>query len=908
LGRARAAGLDVRRVDAQNLAAELALLDHPAFVEQAVADAATLGYEVEIPQRAIQHEAWLGSLWRVRDPAARGAGYLLSGGLAGGSTAEEPANWVLQFLADALAAPYSGEPNSDPLAAAEISKVDATDEQEGTVDQLLEKRLEVVVHDEAGRAVQGAAVTFWSVAGDGRFVDQQGLEHQSLTLETTALGSASIAFTLGQSTAANPILRLRLPSDEHATQALLHLIDVSVSTHGGDLFLAEPFTATGWPDSAERLRRTDTTETHFTFDDTGIWADTPRIVAEDRFGNPVSNVALEFRVGEMVVDPSCTNGNPDALNAVVFLPTDPACLPVPTLGPCGEASLILASSHEAVSAGVLLGSSFTALYQVSVSSADIEDVLPLEFTYSIVYGQQGANGRCQPSFGARVVRLETITHTDGEGANIQAAAAGERYALPIDVGLLAWQADYGWVCAPDPQGGCAAYDWAPLDSGVWVPARANLEWSLGNGASATPAEELEPGAGLYRTELTTGPLPGRNDLAARATETVATLEIQCPLLPPPGEQGIVPEFCDAGAPSYTYEESYLPFEDGLTAVWGLRATLVGLEPTPIELTPESATADFHELLYLLEPADYRALTAEVEVAGDGEWLATLPGDARQAAGSATLPRGFALDLEEETTAELVVNRGGPFEVRSERFPLPLAQPLFRDVESILLVTQDVDLVNQRSCPQPDDFSFGLNQEATVSLTARRLEGIDPDGEAELGPEQTLLDALLLPEGDHSFTVAPTEELGADITLLPGDYALALAGTATATGLSAARPLTARSLYSVRDDLPVGHLLVEGVDVWDGHLILAREDLTLPGRGPAIALTRTYSSAAGGEPGPLGSGWTHTYDSRLLITPCGEVVLAGGDGSGMRFVDDGVGGLRPLKGFHGTLLANAEDFS
>lgn len=45
-----------------------------------------------------------------------------------------------------------------------------------------------------------------------------------------------------------------------------------------------------------------------------------------------------------------------------------------------------------------------------------------------------------------------------------------------------------------------------------------------------------------------------------------------------------------------------------------------------------------------------------------------------------------------------------------------------------------------------------------------------------------------------------------------------------------------------------------------------------------------------------------------MTPCGEVILIGGDGSGIRFVDDAEGGLRPLRGYHGTLLANPEDRS
>jgi RHS repeat-associated protein len=907
LGRARAAGIPVHAVDAANLATELEILDHPPFVEEAVGQAALLGYEVEIPETALQHEDWRGSLWRVRDPASRGAGYFLAGGLAGGATAQAPENWVLDFLADALAAPYAGEPNTDPLAAASISKLAGTDGLEGTVGLLLGKRLEVLVRDAAGRPVEGAPVTFTSIAGGGGFVDLLGGEHSVMTVVTGALGGASVAFALGEQTAANPVLRLRLPSEVNATQALLHLIDVWVPTHDGVLFLSVPFTALGWPDSPERLRRADTTETHFTFDDAGIWADTPRLVAEDRFGNPVSNVAVELQVGEMVTDPSCTNANPDALNAAVFALTDPACLPVPVPGACGEESLLRTSSYEPVGAGVLLGTSFTALYRVAVTSPDIPDVVPLEFSYSVVYNQQ-PGGTCDPSFGASVVRMSTVTYGDDEDRNIQAAEAGRPYELPIDVALTALERDWGWVCAPDPGGGCAAYDWGPLDSGDWVPAHANLEWILGNGASATPAEELEPYVGIYRTELTTGPAPGENTLTGRATETTAVLEVLCPSLPPPGPQGILPEFCQDGQVAYTYEETYLDFEDDLTAVWGLRPVLVGVAPSPIVLSPAGETAEYEDFAYTLEPPEYRALAAEVDLVADAAWLTTLPGSSREAVGKAVLARGFPLDLEEEHAATLVVNRGGPFEVRSAAREVPLAQPLLRDVEPVVLVTQDVDLVNQRSCPQPGTFSFGLNQEATVTLTARRLEAVTPEGEPVLGGEQTLLDALLLPAGDHSFTVAPTPDLAADITLPPGDYRLTLSATSTPTGLSETRQLTARSLYSVHDDLPVGHVLVEGVDLWDGHLVLAREDLRLPGRGPAIELTRTYSSAAAGEPGPLGVGWTHAYDARLLLTPCGELILAGGDGSGARFVDDGAGGLRPLKGFHGTLLADPADLS
>ena len=100
----------------------------------------------------------------------------------------------------------------------------------------------------------------------------------------------------------------------------------------------------------------------------------------------------------------------------------------------------------------------------------------------------------------------------------------------------------------------------------------------------------------------------------------------------------------------------------------------------------------------------------------------------------------------------------------------------------------------------------------------------------------------------------------------------------------------------------------GVDLWDGHLSVGRDDFKVPGRGLPLSFQRTYSSNGGGEPGPLGPGWSHNWDSRVVITPCGDVIVIGGEGSGMRFVDDGAGGLKPLKGYHGSLVADLASFS
>ena len=103
-------------LDSSNLPTELPTLNHPQVVLDDVANWVRLGLTVEIPRGPVSLNAWSGSVWRAVDPASGSAGYFLAGGLAGGTTTEPPADWLLDFLADALAGPYSAEANPDPVS------------------------------------------------------------------------------------------------------------------------------------------------------------------------------------------------------------------------------------------------------------------------------------------------------------------------------------------------------------------------------------------------------------------------------------------------------------------------------------------------------------------------------------------------------------------------------------------------------------------------------------------------------------------------------------------------------------------------------------------------------------------------------------------------------------------------
>ena len=85
----------------------------------------------------------------------------------------------------------------------------------------------------------------------------------------------------------------------------------------------------------------------------------------------------------------------------------------------------------------------------------------------------------------------------------------------------------------------------------------------------------------------------------------------------------------------------------------------------------------------------------------------------------------------------------------------------------------------------------------------------------------------------------------------------------------------------RDHLALGHSLIADVDLFDGQTIVSRADIDLPGRGPALQLTRTWSSAQGDRVGVFGRGWSTNLESRLEFSGCG-VRIIGGEGSGVEF--------------------------
>lgn len=57
---------------------------------------------------------------------------------------------------------------------------------------------------------------------------------------------------------------------------------------------------------------------------------------------------------------------------------------------------------------------------------------------------------------------------------------------------------------------------------------------------------------------------------------------------------------------------------------------------------------------------------------------------------------------------------------------------------------------------------------------------------------------------------------------------------------------------------------EPINTATGNYLLSQTDLTVPGKGESFSFTRTYNSADG-YAGPLGSGWTHSFNIFVSVT-------------------------------------------
>ena len=277
------------------------------------------------------------------------------------------------------------------------------------------------------------------------------------------------------------------------------------------------------------------------------------------------------------------------------------------------------------------------------------------------------------------------------------------------------------------------------------------------------------------------------------------------------------------------------------------------------------------------------------------------GTSRFGEGHVVIPRTTTFDASKIVTAQLVLNRGAPFEVRSDYFPVPILAELISQAPKRLYVVHHLDLVNEHSCVQSTPFTFTLGDDARVSLVFA-----NPDNPGQV---YKILDDKQFDKGTHTlpFYLPAVQALLPDnapsYALEPGKYTFALTAVNIAQDEKNQDVVVGGALFEyLPNTLPVGRTLVRDVDVANGNLILSTTDLHVPGRGVPLEFSRTYSANHSSLPGELGVGWRHNYRSQVIPDACDGVIVTGGVGDGSRFVKK-AGQWQPLRGYHGTLKVN-----
>jgi RHS repeat-associated protein len=859
---ARSAGVSILSFNG-SVTPALAASNHSAAVKASVESLIRQGFAVDIPATQISYENWTGSVWRAQHPQTWQTGYFISGGLAGGQTAQSV--WTLDFLEDALRA-INGEPaNRDPLAVTRLIKLGASDEKQGPVDSLLPVRLTVRATDKEGLLVKNVPVSFSISAGDAQIIGDNGVPGATAVAKTNGLGLASVAVKLGKSTAINPIYVYLKEADANATRASSIYIDASAQGSQGGVMIAEPFHAMALPGELADLKRTDTPKTSNELH-ASMYAGTLNIRAEDKHANPIANVEVNLDITTKKVCPSTNESafKPGALCSGVEF--------VASLGACGGPSLNQKTDSDGSAyASVLLGTDVRGLNTVGVSAKGVAK-RTYDFQSSDACGSQN-----EAVYSAWV--WVGSYDLDSRSNNVTAAAPGGRFPRPFTSKLYATQWDY------KVEDGRAVFQ--PYTSIIPVDGEATF-----NLAGGTIEWTKKIRAGEHEASVRVGTSPGYYPLLVGAS----------------GVQ--VPTVRNVNGKAVLKTDSLTVAATALRGVYAVKPVVdqfisvgapAGQDVNRIYLDADGFSVYPLQVKYSISPATYAATRISLDVFRNGNRIGSLDsGDANSLAkeGSFYLPRSIQFDPTQNYDVQVRLNGFSDSSVLGARTALPLRQGIIRSMSERVTLYRSVDRINKRVCSQGLSLDFSLIKDADVSLYYQML---GTDGKL-LGTRQPLLENARYAAGDQRYIFDVT-------TIGSGRFQLTL------EAINAAYPAEKESReglliseFSLLNALPVGQTLINGVNVRDGTLTRQAPGLGLPGRGPALHFGVSYSSAGNARLSSAGSNWGHSLDLGLSIDSCGVVRVATGDSGTVSFYPEAGDKFKADRGYHGTLIANRQDNS
>ncbi len=304
---------NVREIDSANADVELPALGIERDLISQIEEHVHQGRIVRVPASDVTYLAWTGAGFSAWDPVSGESAYVLSGSIAGGSTAEPPDQHP---QGPVLANPEESAAEPSRVVAA-IVKRSESDNQEALVDQELPLPISVYVTDNDGNPVaDGVPVTFRVVHPGSLLLSMDRLQKGEVLTVPTVNGVARLRFRLGTSTRLQPRFVRENADDRYLTQVGLY----HVTAEAGGVALDEPFFAYAYPDAQEDFvgrhgRLIYVTGKHATSFVLNVPPQAMWVSIVDRFGNPLSNLETTFQV----LDPERSAPLPDDyLNAKIL--------------------------------------------------------------------------------------------------------------------------------------------------------------------------------------------------------------------------------------------------------------------------------------------------------------------------------------------------------------------------------------------------------------------------------------------------------------------------------------------------------------------------------------------------------------------------------------------------------------
>lgn len=162
-----------------------------------------------------------------------------------------------------------------------------------------------------------------------------------------------------------------------------------------------------------------------------------------------------------------------------------------------------------------------------------------------------------------------------------------------------------------------------------------------------------------------------------------------------------------------------------------------------------------------------------------------------------------------------------------------------------------------------------------ALTARAKLKLEVAGCGDGAEPINLLDQDTIRDPGVYYFILDTEKLKQKD--LPSNFTLAFIATPEVEKTGDTAPKS-RDLIQHRVEFPVtftthvggetlGEVIEHDVNIVDGTLKLSRQDFAFEGRGPNLAMERSYSNTSGG--GSMGPGWSHGYENQLIPVATSE---------------------------------------